>query len=161
MTGCFRLATDPRAVGPELEASEERLSRVVVDLKGKGGDPTRGAFMPSKSNFKPSSDGGLSTKREMQAPAEVFEEYVASGRSAVGVWSVSVLDFKVSGLAAARCNLPVHADGGYVPVDGGDPYPDFHASVWYPMGVSRGVHERIAKEVLTCAKQVHPEMTAV
>lgn len=132
---------DARIVGPEIEDPDEELRRVVSDLKSKGGVPARGAFVPTKSAFKPSSDGGLSTKREAQHPAAVFAEYLSLGKTAVGVWGVHVGTFSQVG-ADLGCRVPTHDDGGMSPSDGGAPYPEHHATVWYPIGSRSGFTER-------------------
>ncbi|TWS25398.1 hypothetical protein FK268_09420 [Tsukamurella sputi] len=114
----------------------------------------------------PSSDGGLSTKREAQPPAEVFDEYTALGKSAAGVWGVRVGAFANVG-GQLGYELPAHADGGLVPAAGGEPYPQHHASVWYPSDDSwtssarRKRHERIASMIVDSTRQLHPEITPV
>lgn len=147
--------TDPRIVGDEIANLDEQLQRVINRLKTKGNTLTRGAFLPlTKSSFTPGSDESLSVKRPTQSARAAFDEYVAFGKSAVGVWGVTVGEFKAAG-AANGSEMPVFSDGGLRPAAGGAPYPAHHASVWFPtrddfptQSAMKRRHERIAQNVV-------------
>lgn len=148
------MSGDARCVGAPIADIDEVLSRVAHALKTKSGEPTRGAFLPSRSHFVPGTDdrGGLSTARAAQPPVDVYLQYVdgKAGRRASGVLGVTVGGFKAAGQAVGH-DLPIHDDGGI------GSNPEHHASVWYPLNegatssAEKRSHERIAKQVVPLA----------
>ncbi len=142
-------------VGELIPPCNKILFRQIHPAKFTGGSPGKLNFVPEhgksngpepgKSNFVPEDNVNLSTRREEIGAQGAHEAHVALGLQSAGTWGFTVQE-------AAEANtpgLPAYNDEGC----GIPPAPPFHVSVRFPENITRGMRERIARQLHAAAKK--------